>query len=351
MSVPKLIPTALVATALGIAHAEPVGAGDDVVIDFYASLRAQVESVSPDRRNALDDYSGTRDAYSRLGVNARRGIGDRLELFGQLEIPLDTANLRIQDPYDQGGFGRDRPERLRVARIGLRGDFGTLVYGQQWMPYYNAIAYPVDMFSSYYSGYATYTAFRLRDTLAYASPDLRGFALSASYSAAEGNRRSTSRIDHRRLQFALAYTAGDSVFAFGVDDRGDTGAGNSRLIGVSASHRAGGLQLAAKFEIFNSGNRAPGGFDRNGNRAVNLYAGYTLGRNTFKLMLADVENYGERIAHLGIDHQFDDDLKFFVEIYREAETAAITEKRGGLDGFNAAASGGRAIAAGLRYDF
>ncbi len=45
---------------------------------------------------ALDDYSGTRDAYSRLGVNARRGFGDRLELFGQLEIPLDTANLRIQ---------------------------------------------------------------------------------------------------------------------------------------------------------------------------------------------------------------------------------------------------------------
>ncbi len=82
-----------------------------------------------------------------------------------------------------------------------------------------------------------------------------------------------------------------------------------------------------------------------------MFAGYTLGRNTFKLMLADVENYGERIAHLGVDHQYNDALKFFVEIYQEAETAAINERRGGLDGFNAAASGGRAIAAGLRYDF
>ena len=39
-----------------------------------------------------------------------------------------------------------------------------------WMPYYNAIAYPVDMFSSYYSGFATYTTFRQGDTISYYTP-------------------------------------------------------------------------------------------------------------------------------------------------------------------------------------
>ena len=113
----------------------------------------------------------------------------------------------------------------------------------------------------------------------------------------------------------------------------------------------GGLYLAAKHETFDTGNTTPDQFGTDGNRALNLFAGYTLGKNTFKLMLARVENYGENIVHLGIDHQFKDDLKFFAEYYHEQETAAITQERGGLDGFDSAVSGGRVFATGLRYDF
>lgn len=68
-------------------------------------------------------------------------------------------------------------------------------------------------------------------------------------------------------------------------------------------------------------------------------------------MLAKVENYGDNIVHLGIDHQLQDDLKVFAEYYRESATAALTPRRAGLDDLDAGISGGHAIAIGVRYDF
>jgi len=38
-------------------------------------------------------------------------------------------------------------------------------------------------------------------------------------------------------------------------------------------------------------------------------------------------------------------------MYHEAETAALTARRGGLADVDAAYGGGRALAVGLRYDF
>lgn len=320
-------------------------------VDFYASLRSQVEAVAPDRDERLDSYVGFRDAYSRVGVKIDYPLGAALALTGQLELPVDTANFRMRDPYDQGDAGRPHGERIRLAQIGVRSGFGTLSYGQQWMPYYNAIAAPVDMFSSYYSGFATYTVFRVAQTLAYTTPDIAGFSLSAGYTGSSGNARSTSRIDARRRQLALSYAFGNTRLAAGVDDRGDAGYGRNRLLGLSASHQAGPLYLAAKYERFDSGNRQPGGFSSDGNEAVNLFGSYAMGKTTFKLMLARVENYGDDIVHLGVDHQFSDDFKVFAEYYREGSTAVLTPRRGGLDDFDAGISGGQALAVGLRVDF
>jgi hypothetical protein len=68
-------------------------------------------------------------------------------------------------------------------------------------------------------------------------------------------------------------------------------------------------------------------------------------------MIADVDNYGEQIIHLGFDHQYRDDLKFFAEYYSEEETAAITTKYGGAAETCFACDGGYVITAGLRFDF
>ncbi|WP_018871572.1 porin [Thioalkalivibrio sp. ALJ16] len=332
---------------LGPNAAVAEGAGG-LNFDFYGSLRTHGEYVRPDNRNesdgGVDSYWGMRDAYSRLGVHMNYDINDQLELFGQLEIALDSANLKVQDPYDQ-------EEEVRVAQVGLRGDFGTIQIGQQWLPYYNAISFPVDMFSTYYSGFATYTVFRVRDSVAYYSPDFNGFSFAASYSDDRGNESSTSRIDDSRAQFTASYNFGDTTISAGVDDRGNANGERDRIYGLSASHQMGDWYFAAKYEQFDTFNDTSGAFNEDGGEAFNVFASYTLGKNTFKAMLANVDNYGEDIVHLGYDYQYNDSLKFFAEYYYEEETAAITPRRGGLQDFPANAQGGQVIAAGLRFDF
>lgn len=320
-------------------------------VDFYASLRTQAEAVAPDRGERLGSYAGLRDAYSRVGVKIDRPLGRDLALTGQLELPVDTANFRMRDPYDQGDALRPHGERIRLAQLGLRSRVGTFSYGQQWMPYYNAVAAPVDMFSSYYSGFATYTVFRVAQTLSYSTPEMAGWSLSAGYTGSSGNARSTSRIDAPRRQVAATYSFGNTRLAAGLDDRGDAGYGRNRLLGLSASHEAGKLYLALKYERFDTGTLQRGSFSSDGNEAINLFGSYALGRTTFKLMLAKVDNYGDDIVHFGIDHQVSDALKVFAEYYREGSTSVLTPRRGGLDDFDAGISGGQAIAVGLRYDF
>ncbi|AGA35383.1 Porin, Gram-negative type [Thioalkalivibrio nitratireducens DSM 14787] len=352
----KKILAALAAASLfppGMAGADNGAGGPN--FSFYGSLRIHSEHVRPDNRDeaagGLDSYSALRDAYSRLGVTADWALNPGLEVFGQLELPVDTANLKIQDPYDQGGFGRSDEENVRVALIGLRSDFGTLQFGQQWMPYYNAISYPVDMFSTYYSGFATYAVFRVRDTVAYYSPDFHGLSFAASYSDKRGNVKSTSRIDDSRTQLTATYSFGDTTVSAGLDDRGSPVGDRDRIWGLAAAHQLGDLYLAAKYERFDSDNDSPGAFNRDGNEAFNVFASYTRDKNTFKIMLADVENYGDTVVHLGVDHRVNDALTLFAEYYYEESTAAITTKRGGLGDFPAGANGGQVLAAGLRYDF
>jgi predicted porin len=321
-----------------------VAAQTSPAIDFHGSLRTQAERVSPNRRDRVAAYTSLRDAYSRLGVKIDYPLDATLALSGQLELPVDSANLRLRDPYD-------RQEDLRLARVGVRGSGGTVSYGQQWMPYYNAIAAPVDMFSSYYSGFATYTVFRVARTVAYESPALHGLSMAAAYAGRSANGVSTSRIDARRWQATASYTRGDTRIAAGIDDRGDAGYGTNRLYGLSASHRLGKLYLAMKVEVFDTGNRRPGAFSSDGNRAVNLLGSYAMGKSTVKLMLAKVENYGGSIVHLGLDYALSDQHTLFAEAYREAETAALFPRRGGLADAEPGMRGGNAVALGLRYDF
>ncbi|NLZ11513.1 MAG: porin [Alcaligenaceae bacterium] len=318
----------------------------------YGSLRMQAEAVRPHDQGAMDKYVGLRDAYSRLGVKAGYTFNPHWVAFGQVEVPFDSANFRLRDPYDQGGFGREDRQRWRLANLGLKTPYGTVTYGMQWMPYYNAIAATVDQFSSYYSGFATYTSSRIMDTVSYYSPTMAGFSFAGSYSAASGNRRSAARIDDRRIQFTASYdiTASTRVSA-GVDDRGDAGYGRNRVYGVAATHRSGPWYFAAKYERFDTGNQTPGSFSRDGNEAVNVLAAYTFGANTVRAMAANVQDYGDTLFQVGFDHQYNDDLKLFAEFYYERNTAALTRKRGGLAEAVPGINGGHAFMVGARYDF
>jgi predicted porin len=313
------------------------GSASALDFDFYGSVRVHGESVHPDKEvgpNAFDSYAGWRDAYSRIGFNAEHAFGDTTA-YAKLELPLDIPNKAVQDPWNQD-------EDIRIGKLGLKGGFGDVAVGQMWMPYYNAIAYPVDMFSSYYSGFATYTTFRKGDTVAYYTPKWGGFSLGAAYSADNGNN------DDDRWQGTVSYSVNGLTLAGGVDALG--GDDDSNIWGASVAWQAtDALYVGAKYEVFDSD--ANSGYGEDGDAATNLYAGYTVGKNTFKGMVADVEKYGETIFHLGWDYQYRPDLKFFVEYYSEEETAAITAKHGGLGDECWDCSGGYAAVAGLRYDF
>lgn len=308
--------------------------------ELYASLRVHGEAVTPDNEGTLDAYTGWRDAYSRIGAKASHALNDEVTVYGQLELPIDAPNFTVQDPWDQD-------KEIRIGKLGIKGTFGDLAVGQMWLPYYNAIAYPVDMFSSYYSGFATYTSFRKSDTLTYYTPSFAGFSAAAAYSDENGAADNNGNPDDR-WQATASYKVGDLTLSAGLDDLG--GANDSKILGASVMWQASeALFIGAKYEEHDSD--IASGYGADGDAAMNLYAGYTHGKNTFKAMFADVDNYGEDIVHLGIDHQYRDDLKFFVEFYSEQETAAITARHGGAAETCWSCGGGRVIAAGLRYDF
>ena len=315
--------------------------------DFYASLRTQIEHVNPDNHDVIDSYLGLRDAYSRFGLNLHYRIDSATNLFAQIEAPFDSANFRLRDPYDRAGSGPHSSQSLRLALVGAEGPFGTLVLGKQWMPYYNAIAAPLDWFSSYYSGFATSTSSRVPRTTAWYSPEVKGFSLAGSWSQAHGNEHSPSRIDERR-QATMSWTNGPLRLSAGVDDRDNPGRHRDRFYGLSGTWVHGDWYVAAKYERTDTD--LPDAVYGDVQEAFNILGAWTSGRNTWKLMLARVEGFGGNIVHAGVDHRYNERLKMFIEFYHEAETAAITAKRKGLDGFDSAISGGNALMFGFHYD-
>ena len=314
--------TLFVFTVAPIAHAvEPVD------FDFYASLRLQYEAANPDNASS---YDGFRDAYSRIGVKAAMPLANGMNAFAQLELPLDLANGAVQDPYDND-------EDIRIAKIGIETAIGTFAYGQDWMPYYNAIAYPVDMFSTYYSGFATYTTSRVSDSFYYYSPDFNGLSFGASVS--------NGGSDDNRYQLTASYSFDATTIAVGLDDVG--GSEKTRFYGFSLMHQIGNLSLAAKYELVDS--KTDTGFGKDGDTAINLYAGYTIGKNTLKGMIAEVDNFGGTVLHLGVDHAYSDRMTLFAEYYNEEEGAAIPTFKAtdaAPDG-----AGGDVFAVGVRYSF
>ena len=307
--------------------------------DVYGSVRVGVEAVDPDNNPGnFDSYYGIRDAYSRFGLKVSHAINDNWSIMGHLEAPFDFANMKVQSPYN------DRDD-LRIGKVQVSGPLGTAWYGRGWMAYYNYIAYPVDYFSSYYSGWATFTTFRREKTFYYATPSIKGFQFALA------NTDDNGGASDNREQYVLSYSNNGLNIAIGHDDLNN----NSYSIdGIAASYTTGPWYIAAKYEELDYD--VPSVYD--GDSVSNLLVQYAIDdKNTVRGMLAEVGwDYGDTVLHLGWDHQYTDKLKFFVEYYEEESTAAISnEKKStflGSPAFNDPAdSGGQIITVGLRYDF
>lgn len=315
-------------------------------LNLYGSLRTQVEMVSPDTATD-EDYSGFRDAYSRVGASLTHTLENDVKLDAKVEIPIDSANGKQQDPWDHDSNLSDTA-KVRVASVKLSSPkYGTVWAGQDWLPYYNDIAYPVDYFSSYYSGFATFTTFRRDQTIAYSSPDMNGVKVNVAHSRGNGNKQANGDSDDRN-QATISYKRGDSKVALGVDDIG--GADNRKVVGVSLAQTLGDFYVGAKYEQHKSDVTDESVYGHDGSTVANLYGQYNQGKHTVKGHVAKVDNYGEDVFHLGYDYQLNKKTKLFAEYYSEEEGGAITKERGGYNEtyWN---DGGTAFAVGVRYDF
>ena len=342
----------LIAVTLAAAVAQPAAAqraslGDLHLIEgvdmgFYGSLRLGYESVQPDNEGPqLNDYTGFRDAYSRVGFKASTALTDSITAGITYEVPLDLANGDVSTPDDEN-------EDVRVAKFELSGDWGSVWVGQDWLPYYNAISYKVDLFDSYYSGWATFAAFRRGDSIGFNVP-VAGVNVSGAYS--KGNYYGSS-IEHR-TQLAVSKDIGKWSLAAAVEDINQ--ALDGTYYALAAGYTSGPWYVGAKYETVSSDRKTRGSFNEDGSEMYNVLVAYTSGLHTYQATAGQADGFGESIFHAGWRYQFHPQTRVFVEYYSEEETAAIAPERKstlGDDGeFIASASGGQAVTVGLRYDF
>lgn len=338
----KLLPLAISAAILpGTAMAE-------LTVDAYGSLRVQAESVNTDANVANDSYTGIRDAYSRFGASASYPLAGGTTLGAKIEIPFNVQQMTAEDPSYFEGFYKDNNDP-RVYKLTASGDWGSVAIGKQWLAYYNNVAYPVDYFSTYYSGFATHATFR-REAVTYTTPSISGFKATASkVDMTDGDD------DYlESAQYALSYNANGFAAALGYQD--EYGTNDTTIIGASASYTTGPWRFAGKVET------AEDNTNKNEATIYNIYGSYTMGKYTFKATYADGDSdnvvgaaffQGDTI-HLGADYQYTKNLKVFVEYFQEEKAYAIleedTEAWDVLGGYGTDVNG-QAIAIGARYDF
>jgi len=323
----------------------------------YASLRLQAESVSVDQAIAGQDtsYKGLRDAYSRIGIKASSVLQNGTLLSATIEFPVNFAELKVEDPSFFEGFYKDNDDP-RLYNISITNDeFGSLQLGKQWLTYYNHIAYPVDYFSSFYSGFATHATFR-REALTYTTPVFSGLAVSISgVDLTDGS--GTDYLD--TMQYAASYNKNALSVALAYQD---TVGNRANLIGLSASYTAKPWRFATKVEQLRSNNTVTMNKDP---VIFNVYGSYTKDKFTFKAMYANGDgsagNNDEADAffigdsyQFGIDYQYNDELLIFTEYFYEGNGYAIytpnSKSFSPLAGYQVNTDG-QAVVIGARYDF
>jgi hypothetical protein len=304
---------------------------EDSTIDINGSLRIQAESVSVDQGAVPhdDSYSGLRDAYSGFGVSASTTVGGGITLGTAVDFTYNSAELRAEDPsFFEGSYKEN--DSKKIYNIYASSDkYGSITWGKQWLAYYNNIGYPVDYFSSYYSGFATHAAFR-REALTYTTPTVAGFSGTVSgvdFTDSAG----TSYLD--TMQYVVSYAKGDITAAIAYQDTHDN---RANLIGASASYTTGPWRFATKVEQLRSGS----GVETNKDPLIyNVYGSYTVNQWTFKAMFANgdgkegdsnqADNEGDAFFigdsyELGVDYQYSDKIKFFVDYFYEENSYAIS---------------------------
>lgn len=322
-----------------------------LTVSPYGSLRMQLETVAVDQAVAGEDasYQGIRDAYSRLGIKADYPIDATWDLKAQLEFPVNIQTLQAEDPaYFQGFYKQNNSPRIGQLTVN-HSQLGTVAFGMQWLAYYNHIGAPLDYFSSFYSGYATYATFR-REALTYTTPQWHGVQLTAS-AVDMIHRQDSAYLD--TLQWALSFQEGDLSIGLGYEQQPQS---DPSLWGISATYQLDQWYLATKFEQYQT---TGSGTDNPVLKTILL--SYQLPKWTFKgrLSAGDSDSTGTAFFQgnsyqLEADYQVNADLKLFLNYFYEQNSYAILKPNAqSFDTLSAfgTESNGRVFSVGLGYDF
>jgi predicted porin len=187
--------------ALAVLGAFAAGAHAQSAVTIYGLLDAGVVvERSCDGCNVTKVSSGVASG-SRLGVRGTEDLGNGLAAIFALEAGILTDTGRS----DQDGvlFGRQ-------AFVGFNSGVGMATIGRQYNLEYLAITDVADPFKGGMAGSATnlvgYSAKRANNSVHYASPDLQGFTVAASYGGF--GQRTAGTDSNRSYGVALGYANG-----------------------------------------------------------------------------------------------------------------------------------------------
>jgi predicted porin len=233
--------TALVLAMAGIVGAPMVAQADDS--GFYGSVRQALVSKSNDAPGS-DTTLDIANMGSRFGVGGETDLGNGMTGFGKYEFGVNTDG------------GNAATVTRRKAYVGLKGDFGSVLLGQNYHTFYNFVNAPVDI-ANWNSGF--YAQGRTDNAITYAGGSgAVNFGLTANADSSDDTTVAgggDTGIDSTEL--GASYDAGVVKIAAGmISYNSNTGTSPESLTGLAISGNIGevyvGLSMQSQDKVADS---------------------------------------------------------------------------------------------------
>jgi predicted porin len=283
----KLVKSVLSASILAAAAQSAVA----VEITPYAGI--QMHYLFEDGSSWSGD-AGWQDSYSRAGIKFSEDIGN-IAVSAKFEYSID--------PTGEVDFENTETQR-RIGVIKASGDFGTIGYGKDFQPFYNAVVWGTgsDRFLGYNTGWQARFIPRVSDTFYYTTPDLDGLQIATAFSADDaGTYAEADRPNNKEI--AATYVINDNFTTALAWSDGDTA--RQKRTGAGIKYTRENWLATLNFQESDDGNEY-----------INAYTSYSIDdTNTVHFHLSEDNGNNTNPFTLGYKYKYDGDLTLFAEYY------------------------------------
>lgn len=242
----------IIAAAVAVAFSTPAFA-ENSNITVYGKLNADLESVKNDKATLTANAASLNRLVSNasyLGFKGGKDLGNNLQAIFQIEALVDLNSAA----------GNGLGGALRNSNIGLKGNFGTVFYGN-WDTPYKVAHNKVELFDNTHTasalnitGRVPYTSTtganfntRQKNVVQYWTPDYNGFQVKLAY-APDNTERGTLVAGGNKAVWSLNTAYENDLFyaAYGYESHKDALAAAAST--VSLTDKANRLVGAYKFQ-------------------------------------------------------------------------------------------------------